>query len=619
MPQIGIQDLPEEILLLILSYLIPEDIVSIVSRLNKDLNRITKDNIFWRNELKLHFPYKWKKDSNINYYNEFSKIYTEEYKEVEASARSSFSMVIKGDIESLTNRPVFFGFLDAVRHGGSPPNGQSLLKLAQKMGKQSVLDVFYCLAKAHYANAHSILGKTTTILYWAIACHQKVPQIKALISKSMYLSEEYFYMKSQPIHIAAEEGLLDVIQYFIERRPSLLNQRDIFGRTPLMIAAELGHLAVVKYLLNQPNVELNYVLLPNSNNLPDDVGKSAFHLAAANGHSEVVSALIKAGANATTQYHPIHLAAQNGHLEVIKVLIEHDPNALNRVDRYGQTPLIWVASRGHLLLVEWLLKQPGIDLHAVTHPFWDSGGMAAGRTALHWAAINGHSEIVSALIKAGAHIQAASMLDQSRPVHLAARHGHLKVVKILIENNPNIINVRNHNGDTALLLAARVTWHNYQDQLAVIEFLLKQPNIEIDDHTFDWAARVKIVNEKALVIFIHKLTLLLSTENCLPDRLQEAIQNKNNICERLLSLSKNMPFFAAQKLLKKAISVDKKGEPNTQLSRVMHHNTTLGFFSPIASIELNKIKNEIRERKKQIKVQDGQFELQAMNNIRLSY
>ena len=86
------------------------------------------------------------------------------------------------------------------------------------------------------------------------------------------------------------------------------------------------------------------------------------------------------------------------------------------------TPLHWAANRGHLDIVQALLKARA-DVNAK-----DEYGM----TPLHLAAIRGHLGIIQALLKAGADVNAKDE-DEYTPLHLAAARGHLDIVQALIE------------------------------------------------------------------------------------------------------------------------------------------------------------------------------------------
>jgi len=75
-----------------------------------------------------------------------------------------------------------------------------------------------------------------------------------------------------------------------------------------------------------------------------------------------------------------------------------------------------------------------------------------GNTPLHWAARQGHVEIVRLLCDQRADVEARDN-DEWRPLHWAAYCGHITVVKELIEERNAEINARINDGCSALSLA----------------------------------------------------------------------------------------------------------------------------------------------------------------------
>ncbi|XP_064607588.1 integrin-linked protein kinase-like isoform X2 [Liolophura sinensis] len=67
---------------------------------------------------------------------------------------------------------------------------------------------------------------------------------------------------------------------------------------------------------------------------------------------------------------------------------------------------------------------------------------------LHWAALEGRTNIVDMLIQRGARINATNMGDDTA-LHLAASHGHRDIVLMLLHNKANI-NAINEHGNTPL-------------------------------------------------------------------------------------------------------------------------------------------------------------------------
>lgn len=71
-----------------------------------------------------------------------------------------------------------------------------------------------------------------------------------------------------------------------------------------------------------------------------------------------------------------------------------------------------------------------------------------GFSPLHWAAKEGHLNLVTLLIQRGARVNATNMGDDT-PLHLATAHGHRDIVNLLLKNKADI-NFVNEHGNTPL-------------------------------------------------------------------------------------------------------------------------------------------------------------------------
>jgi ankyrin repeat protein len=90
-------------------------------------------------------------------------------------------------------------------------------------------------------------------------------------------------------------------------------------------------------------------------------GRSALHLAAANGDEELVEMLLAAGANPNVQNRvgetPLHFAAAHGNIETVRILIAHGA-FLNARSRYTRiTPVMAAAESGYADVVELLIQR----------------------------------------------------------------------------------------------------------------------------------------------------------------------------------------------------------------------------------------------------------------------
>lgn len=115
---------------------------------------------------------------------------------------------------------------------------------------------------------------------------------------------------------------------------------------------------------------------------------------------------------------PLMRASLQGHLSVVQALLsgKADPHAQ---DSDGFTALIFACFRSHEAVARLLASEGMLEIRDST-----------GRTALSWAAQQGHSGTVHALLEFGACTDASSDKKQT-PLLFAESHGHTEVSKLL--------------------------------------------------------------------------------------------------------------------------------------------------------------------------------------------
>ncbi len=196
-------------------------------------------------------------------------------------------------------------------------------------------------------------GKTP--LYWAVERgHASV--VEKLMARGANAKLALGYMRSQPIHLAAQAGRLDIVKILVENDPSTLDQ-DAYGETALLRASTSGHADVVLYLLDEKGANLE-----TATNQPRHWylhGITPLYSAVKQGHASVVEKLMARGANAKVarqdMIQPLHFAAGAGRLDIVKILVENDPSTLDEQDADGQTALLWAS--GHADVVAYLFNQ----------------------------------------------------------------------------------------------------------------------------------------------------------------------------------------------------------------------------------------------------------------------
>lgn len=166
----------------------------------------------------------------------------------------------------------------------------------------------------------------------------------------------------------------------------------------------------------------------------------------------------------------LHMAAANGNTEIVEALLATPHIKAHLSDKDGNTPLHLAARNGHKDCVNLLLKAPGVDDSLWNAPEWavvnndaDSlyqlvnANAADYTTALHFAVSLGYTHCLQALLTAPNIDVNASDNDGNTPLHIAIKQGLEECVKLLLAH-PNIrvgkISTFIQSPNTACVLAA---------------------------------------------------------------------------------------------------------------------------------------------------------------------
>lgn len=282
----------------------------------------------------------------------------------------------------------------------------------------------------------------------------EIRRLQAMIKDSPDLLNAPGEGNLTPLGRAAGSGWLRVAKFLLDHGAVI--DRPANNSTALHSAAAGGHKAMVELLLARGA----------DANARDDSGRTALHDAAANGYLSVADALIqgKADLNARSREDkegvtPLHVAATQGHPEMVAFLISKGAEVDAR-DASGMTALIRAAMHGHTEVLNKLLSagaKPDIEDEGgmTRQQFWGGRAVQAkpdiqdggGVTALSYAAGRGHLDSVKALLAAKANPNGGKVSPS-----LFWAVSNPECLKLLLEARANP-NVKDNSGQTPLLRA----------------------------------------------------------------------------------------------------------------------------------------------------------------------
>lgn len=242
---------------------------------------------------------------------------------------------------------------------------------------------------------------------------------------------------------AAAGGDVEAVREQLERDPGLIHSRDKHGYTLLHLAARQGHAQLVEFLIARGAVIDERSL--------DGDSLTPLHLAASEGRLETAALLIDKGADIEARskgaryngWNALVFAGWNDHKDMVALLIEKGA-AVKPVTDKKINPLWFPVYKGYKDIVELLLaKGAQVDIPEIKS--WGP---------LHSAVARGNREMVQLLLEHGADVNRRCY--GRPPLHSITywRSDHPGITRLLLSYGAEV-NAGGSNRETALHLAAR--------------------------------------------------------------------------------------------------------------------------------------------------------------------
>eukprot|EP00300_Choanocystis_sp_HF-7_P012087 c17742_g1_i1.p1 GENE.c17742_g1_i1~~c17742_g1_i1.p1 ORF type:complete len:722 (+),score=127.26 c17742_g1_i1:33-2168(+) len=232
-----------------------------------------------------------------------------------------------------------------------------------------------------------------------------------------------------PIHIAAKEGQVSAVAHLAKANPATIRARTTRGLEPLHLACVHGHGSVVSFLIHEAHVPVNAATTD---------GDAPIFLAAREGSADAIRVLLgHAQCDLTAEPHTptcLHVAALNGHVEVVESLI----------DAFLSDP---VDVREMMMELDFLPSKRQRRLPskaaAVNRREWRSlltARTSEGYTATHLAVISDHVRVVRTLTTFKSRLtppEIDTLLNGEAdnhltPLQLASYRGNAEMVEALV-------------------------------------------------------------------------------------------------------------------------------------------------------------------------------------------
>ncbi|TXC08092.1 hypothetical protein FocTR4_00002496 [Fusarium oxysporum f. sp. cubense] len=239
-----------------------------------------------------------------------------------------------------------------------------------------------------------------------------------------------------PLILAISMGDLGMVKLLIEHGATI-DKREAppdegWSRTPLNVAADWSQPDIVQYLLEKgadPNAR-------DSDDIP------VIGAAVDGGHTNMVKWLVEASAEVNVTYFeakstPLHEAT--AYPEMVRLLLQHGAD-ISKVNAYSRTALNYAICANSLAAVQIMLEETKAKSDL---------GAANIEPDLRAAVSSGWTEVVEALLEAGADVNAVDEENKSLLACAMTKGASIDMIRKVLEYNPDL-ELKDNKQNTAL-------------------------------------------------------------------------------------------------------------------------------------------------------------------------
>eukprot|EP00262_Sarcandra_glabra_P014639 TRINITY_DN431_c0_g1_i1.p1 TRINITY_DN431_c0_g1~~TRINITY_DN431_c0_g1_i1.p1 ORF type:complete len:584 (+),score=79.05 TRINITY_DN431_c0_g1_i1:245-1996(+) len=326
--------------------------------------------------------------------------------------------------------------------------------------------------------------------------------------------------------------------------------KQVTGRhndTDLHLAAKKGDRTAVKQILNEIDAQVTGTTVDDA-----EVETEVAEI-----RSAVVNEVNELGETA------LLVAAERGHVEVVDELLKYSSKeSILRKNRSGFDALHIAANHGHQAIVQVLLNHD---------PRLSRTFSPSQATPLISAASRGHTDVVIELLSKDSSLLEISRSNGKNALHFSARQGHVDIVKALLDKDPQLARRTDKKGQTALHMAVK------GESCEVVKLLLEADAaiVMLPD---------KFGNTALHVATRKKRTEIVNELLCLPDTNVNAPNRKH---KTPFDIAEDLPF----------------SEEATEIKDI------LARYGAVRANDLNQPRDELRKTVSEIK-KDVHFQLE---------